>query len=91
VVGFSSGVIPEIRVNRLVLGNTSVIGAGYGAYIAAHPAEAARVDAAVTELVESGYVRPLISRRFSFEEADQAFWLIDRRDAIGKVVVEVDR
>jgi hypothetical protein len=36
-------------------------------------------------------VRPLISRRFPFEEADEAFWLIDRREAIGKVVVEVDR
>jgi NADPH:quinone reductase len=89
VVGFSSGAIPEIRVNRLVLGNTSVIGAGYGAYIATDPAEAARVDAAVTGLVKSGDVRPLISRRFSFEQADQAFWLIDRREAIGKVVVDL--
>jgi NADPH2:quinone reductase len=91
IVGFTSGVIPQVKVNRLVLGNTSVVGAGYGAYIAVDAAEAARVDAAVTELVRSGDVRPLISRRFPFEQADQAFRLIDRREAIGKVVVELRR
>ena len=31
VVGFTGGSIPEVRVNRLLLGNTEVVGAGWGA------------------------------------------------------------
>ena len=30
VVGFTEGSIPEVRVNRLLLGNTEVVGAGWG-------------------------------------------------------------
>ena len=37
VVGFTGGSIPEVRVNRLLLGNTEVIGAGWGAYVMAKP------------------------------------------------------
>jgi NADPH2:quinone reductase len=91
IVGFTSGVIPEVKLNRLVLRNLSVVGAGYGAYIAARPSEAARTGEAVGELVRAGNVRPLIGHRFAFEEADQAFRLIDRREGLGKVVVEVRR
>ena len=32
VVGFTAGSIPEVRVNRLLLNNVSVVGAGWGAY-----------------------------------------------------------
>src|SRR5206468_10637529 len=37
VVGFTGGSIPEVKVNRLLLGNTEVIGAGWGAYVMAKP------------------------------------------------------
>ncbi len=37
VVGFTGGSIPEVKVNRLLLGNTEVIGAGWGAYAMAKP------------------------------------------------------
>src|SRR6202142_1611515 len=33
VVGFTGGPIPEVKVNRLLLRNTEVIGAGWGEYI----------------------------------------------------------
>ena len=31
VVGFTGGSIPEVRVNRLLLNNIDVVGAGWGA------------------------------------------------------------
>ena len=34
VVGFTGGSIPEVSVNRLLLNNIEVVGAGWGAYIA---------------------------------------------------------
>ena len=37
VVGFTGGAIPEVRVNRLLLGNTEVVGAGWGAYVMGKP------------------------------------------------------
>ena len=37
VVGFTAGSIPEVKVNRLLLNNTEVIGAGWGAYVIAKP------------------------------------------------------
>ena len=32
VIGFTAGSIPEVRVNRLLLGNLSVVGVGWGAW-----------------------------------------------------------
>ncbi len=37
VVGFTGGSIPEVKVNRLLLNNVSVVGAGWGAYVLAKP------------------------------------------------------
>ena len=37
VVGFTGGSIPEVKVNRLLLNNIDVVGAGWGAYIAKRP------------------------------------------------------
>ena len=38
VVGFTGGSIPEVKVNRLLLRNTEVVGAGWGGYVMAKPA-----------------------------------------------------
>ena len=37
VVGFTGGSIPEVKVNRLLLNNTEVVGAGWGAYVLGKP------------------------------------------------------
>ena len=37
VVGFTGGSIPEVKVNRLLLRNTEVVGAGWGAYVMGKP------------------------------------------------------
>ena len=37
VVGFTGGSIPEVQVNRLLLNNLDVVGAGWGAYVLAKP------------------------------------------------------
>src|SRR4051794_38273490 len=60
VVGFTGGAIPEVRVNRLLLNNTEVIGAGWGAYIMAKPEVNREIGAAVTELIDRGFVRPIV-------------------------------
>ena len=42
VVGFTGGSIPEVRVNRLLLNNIEVVGAGWGAYGWASPSSTSR-------------------------------------------------
>lgn len=89
VVGFTGGSIPEVRVNRLLLGNTEVIGAGWGAYTMSKPEVSAQIGAEIARLIEAGFVRPIIGARFPLERAAEALELIDRRGATGKVVLDV--
>jgi NADPH2:quinone reductase len=89
VVGFTGGSIPEVKVNRLLLNNTAVVGAGWGAYVMGKPQENRRIGAAVDELIAGGHVRPIVGARFPLDEASAALNLIDQRGALGKVVLEV--
>jgi NADPH:quinone reductase len=89
VVGFTAGSIPEVRVNRLLLGNTEVVGAGWGAYVLGRPDVNRQIGAALDELIAAGYVRPIVGQRFPLDQASSALWVIDSRQATGKVVVDV--
>jgi len=89
VVGFTGGSIPEVRVNRLLLRNTEVVGAGWGAYALPKPQLNRDIGAALEELVASGHVRPLVGARLPFDRVVDALELIDERRATGKVVLEL--
>jgi NADPH2:quinone reductase len=88
VVGFTGGSIPEVRVNRLLLNNSEVIGAGWGAYVMAKPEVSREIGAELAQLIDNGFVRPIVGARFPFERASEALKLIDERGALGKVVLE---
>jgi NADPH2:quinone reductase len=89
VVGFTGGSIPEVKVNRLLLGNTEVIGAGWGAYVLARPEVNREIGAAIARMIDDGFVRPIIGERFALEQAANALHAIDERRATGKVVLDV--
>lgn len=89
VVGFTGGSIPEVKVNRLLLGNTEVIGAGWGAYVLGRPDVNRAAGEEIAGLIASGHVRPLVGARFALEDAADALELIDGRGATGKVVLAI--
>jgi NADPH2:quinone reductase len=89
VVGFTGGSIPEVKVNRLLLSNIEVVGAGWGAYTMSKPDVGREIGAAVRRLVDGGFVKPVIGARFPLARAADALKLIDSRGATGKVVLEV--
>jgi NADPH2:quinone reductase len=89
VVGFTGGSIPEVRVNRLLLNNAEVVGAGWGAYVMGKPDVNREIGAAVNRLVDEGFVRPLVGGRFPLERAADALGLLDSRGATGKLVLEL--
>jgi NADPH:quinone reductase len=90
VVGFTEGSIPEVKVNRLLLRNVSVVGAGWGAYVMGNPERNRAIGEGVGKLVEEGFVRPIVGSCFPLEDAVAAFREIDERRAVGKVVLSVD-
>ncbi len=89
VVGFTGGSIPEVKVNRLLLRNTEVVGAGWGAFVMPRPEVARATGEALDAMIADGFVRPVVGARFALEEGPDAFRLIDERGATGKVVLEV--
>jgi NADPH2:quinone reductase len=89
VVGFTGGGIPEVKVNRLLLNNTEVIGAGWGAYVMPKPEVTRQIGAEIQKLIEGGFVRPPVGASFPLENAAEALKLIDGRGATGKVVLAV--
>src|SRR5919199_5287773 len=68
VVGFTGGSIPEVKVNRLLLNNTEVIGAGWGAYVMSKPEVTRQIGQELEKLIDGGFVDPLIGAEFEFEQ-----------------------
>ncbi|HEY5344231.1 MAG TPA: NADPH:quinone oxidoreductase family protein [Solirubrobacteraceae bacterium] len=89
VVGFAGGSIPELKVNRLLLGNTEVIGAGWGGYVMGRPEVNLEIGAAVNRLIEQGNVAPIVGERFPLQRAADALRFLDERRATGKVILDV--
>jgi NADPH:quinone reductase len=89
VVGFAGGSIPEVKVNRLLLGNTEIVGAGWGGYAMSRPQVNLEIGAALNRLIEQGNVAPIVGERFPLERAADALRAIDERRATGKIVLDV--
>jgi NADPH2:quinone reductase len=87
VVGFTGGSIPEVKVNRLLLNNTEVVGAGWGAFVMGKPDVNREIGAEVNRLVDEGFVRPIVGASFPLDRVSDALQLIDSRGATGKVVL----
>lgn len=91
VIGFTAGSIPEVKVNRLLLGNTSVVGVGWGAWWT-HPggpgtAYLRRQWDELVPLLESGAVDPVIGEVRRLDDVVAALTVVDERRALGKVVL----
>ena len=89
VIGFTEGSIPQIAVNRLLLKNVSVVGAGWGAFAIPRPDYAREVAEDLDRMVSEGHVKPIIGKTYSLDEVPQALKDIDERRALGKLVLRV--
>jgi NADPH:quinone reductase len=89
VVGFTGGSIPEVKVNRLLLNNTEVVGAGWGASVVTKPELCREIGAAVADFAARGFVRPIVSEALPLERAADALERLDSRSATGKLVLDV--
>lgn len=89
VVGFTGGEIPTVKVNRLLLNNVDVIGAGWGAWTFSHPGYLQEQWAELQPLLASGAVPAPQPDVFPLEQAARAIASLENRSAKGKVVLKL--
>lgn len=87
VTGFTSGTIPAVRTNYLLLKNISVVGMTVAAYMKSRSPEIGRAQAAIHDLLIAGKIGPNIMERFPFERFMAAIELIEDRKVVGKSVL----
>jgi NADPH2:quinone reductase len=89
VVGFTSGRIPEVTVNRLLLRNIDVVGVAWGAFLMHEPGLTATIAKELAALADQGIVEPLVGPTYPMEQGAQALRDLEQRRATGKVVLRV--
>ncbi|MDR7254224.1 NADPH2:quinone reductase [Nocardioides sp. BE266] len=87
VVGFADGEIPEVKVNRLLLRDLSVVGVALEPWQQRFPGFAEELTTELEAI--AGRVTPHIGHRLPFARAHEALEILDGREALGKVVVEM--
>lgn len=89
VIGFTSGRIPTVQVNRLLLKNISVAGAVWGGWCQTHPEYIHQTHQRLTEMFQTGKIQPVVSRRYPLDAVPRAIRDLADRAATGKSIVVI--
>lgn len=89
IVGFASGEIPSFPANHALIKTYSLIGVRAGESPRRDPDLAVRQAAALSDLAAHGAMRPHISHRFPLTDTAKALAVLEKREAIGRVIVEM--
>jgi NADPH:quinone reductase len=89
VVGFASGVIPTVKLNRVLLRNIDVLGSVLGIAVLNDPRLTSQLHAELEVMVDQGRFRPLVGHTVALDRAADAYRLLDDREAVAKVVVKI--
>ena len=90
VSGFTTGTIPSVKTNYLLLKNIAVVGMAISSYFDRRAPEIATAQAAIFELWKDDKVHPHIMARFPLDEFAKAIALIEDRKIVGKAVLVMD-
>ncbi|WP_448627561.1 NADPH:quinone oxidoreductase family protein [Geodermatophilus sp. URMC 64] len=89
VLGFTGREIPTVKVNRLLLTNTAVLGAASAEFWADDPDYPARQWRELVPLLESGDLDPPIGPVFALDDVAAAIRELDERRALGRVLIRI--
>lgn len=87
VVGFTSGAIPALRTNYLLLKNISVVGMTVAIYMKEKSPLIAEAQRELFELLRAGKIDPNIMQRFPFDNFMDAIMVLENRKIVGKSVL----
>lgn len=88
VVGFASGVIPQLPVNLALLKGAAVVGVFWGAFAQRQPQDNAANFRQLFAWHAEGKIKPLVSKTYPLAEAGSAIEQLAQRKAVGKLVVQ---
>ncbi|MDI9914224.1 NADPH:quinone oxidoreductase family protein [Rhodococcus sp. IEGM 1379] len=89
-VGYASGDIPKVGMNRLLISSASLLGVLWGAWAKRNPAENASNMRQLLDWYEHGLLVPHVSRTLPFDAASEALNIVMNRQAAGKVILVRD-
>ena len=88
IVGFTSGSIPEIPVNRLLLKNAKADGLYWGELAYREPKEIKNDFEVLEKLFNENKLNPSVNKIFDLKDATKALTLLSDRKNIGKIVLK---
>jgi NADPH2:quinone reductase len=91
VIGFTSGRIPEVPVNHILIKNYAVIGVHWGLYQVVQPDRVRATHDELMRLHASGEIAPLVSEVVGMADAADRVGRLAHRGTWGKVVVDPKR
>ncbi|RIJ76829.1 NADPH:quinone oxidoreductase family protein [Nakamurella silvestris] len=89
-VGYASGEIPKVGMNRLLLKECALLGVLWGAWARRDPEANARNMAILLRWYTDGLLRPHVSRSFPLSAAAEALELVLSRQALGKIILRTE-
>lgn len=88
-VGFTSGQIPQARVNHVLVKNYSVVGLHWGLYTERRPDLVHECTATLLDLYAQGKIAPYVSRTAPLEHGAEALADVAAGRTTGKIVLTV--
>ena len=88
IIGFTSGRIPEIPANRLLLKGASAVGVFWGQFAEREPQANRRNFDTLLGWVADGSLQPMISQRVPLDRAVDVLTALAERRVVGKIVLE---
>lgn len=89
VMGFTSGRIPTVPTNLILLKNCSIIGVFFGGWMTRDPEGVRRMNDELLALAAAGKIEAHVHAEFPLERAVDAMQMLLDREAIGKIVIRV--
>ena len=88
-IGFASGDIPNIPANIMMVKNVTLIGFQIGAYRFFKPFVLKACFNRLIKLWSTNVINPHVTNSYSLEQANEAIELIQTRQSMGKVVINI--
>jgi NADPH:quinone reductase len=86
-LGFTSGRIPTLAVNRALIEGFSLVGVRAGEYARRIPAHGEEDRGAIDAMIAAGTLRPHVHAALPLARWREAFGMIERREVVGKLVL----
>lgn len=87
VIGFASGEIPKLPLNLLLVKGAAAVGVFWGDWVRRDPAGHRDNMVQLLKWVSEGRLSPRIQRTYPLDGIAEALAVIDRREAVGKIVL----